>query len=182
MKRRGFLCESLALMAVAGCSNSSEAMDSARVGLDSQPGGQADESDLNAMRQVGADILEAHNGLDLDALMSHMHPDVTYLVPSAAPIRGWETVRTMYGERFDRLSGSGQYVHLAAVTHEIVVAGEWAWKFGESHVSIAPLGETPTIAADSSPGSKHVGVYKKEDGRWLRYVQIRNGNTPEMNI
>ena len=182
MKRRVFLYDSLALMALASCSDSSEGAGSSQGEVDFQSAGETDEAEIEAMRRVGADILEAHNALDLDRLMSHMHPNVTYLVPSAQPIRGWETVRTMYSERFDRLGRTDQYVHLAPITHEIVVAGEWAWKFGESHVTIARLGEIPTITAESSPGSKHVGVYKKEGGRWLRYVQMRNGNTPDMNI
>jgi hypothetical protein len=47
---------------------------------------------------------------------------------------------------------------------------------------MSPLGETPVLAPDARPGSKNLGIYKLENGRWLRYRQIRNGNVPEMNI
>ena len=178
MDRRIFLVDSVTLIAVAGCTPPSGAPDGGQVSAD----GETNQADVQALEAVWAGIADAANAMDLDGLMSHMHPDVTYLVPSAPPIEGWDAVRGNYARIYDRFRSTGQQLYLREVLHQFVVTGDWAWKFGESHAVITPIGEVPTIANSARPGSKHVGIYKKEQGQWLRYVQIRNGNTPEMNV
>ncbi len=135
-----------------------------------------------AIRRLQTEIVDAANSLDLDRLMSHFHRDVVYLVPGRPPIVGWNAVRSYYDGIHTRYRGMGQYLYLKAITHEVVVMGDWAWVYGESYAVMSPLRQTPAIASDASPGSKHLGIYRRDHGEWLRYRQIRNGNTPEMNI
>jgi len=138
--------------------------------------------DVDAVREVQREILEAANTQDLDRLMSHFHRDVVYLVPGRRPIEGWEAVRQYYGGLHSRYREIGRYLYLEAITHDVVVSGDWAWTYGETHAIMSPLGETPVVPSEASPGSKHLSIYKKEGRKWFRYRQIRNGNTPEMNI
>jgi uncharacterized protein (TIGR02246 family) len=139
-------------------------------------------ADARAIRKLQAEIVDAYNHQDVDRLLEYFHPDVAYLVPSRVPIEGKAAVRKMYEGVFDRFRAQGRCLYLQARTTEVVVAGEWAWTRGETAVAFARCGEPPEIPADSAPGAKHIGIYKKEGGRWLRYRQMRNGNTPDMNI
>jgi len=143
-------------------------------------------ADAAALRRLIQQIVDAANsiatGQDLDRLMSYFHPDVVYLVPSRPPIAGRDAVRAYYDGIHTRWRRDGRYLYLKATTHQVVVSGDWAWTYGEAHAVMSPLGETPVISPDVGPGSKHLSIYKREDGKWLRYRQIRNGNTPEMNI
>ena len=111
-----------------------------------------------------------------------MHPDITYLVPSRTPIVGWDDVRAYYAGVHERFRAEGQPFHLTSVPHRVVASGDGAWKWGETHAVRTPLGQEPVTELGSTPGSKSLSMYKREDGQWLRYVQMRNGNTPEMNI
>jgi hypothetical protein len=114
--------------------------------------------------------------------VEEIHPEVGYMVPSRPYVAGWEAVRSMYERTFLNFQEAGSCGYLRATTEEMVIVGDWAWVRGESQFVRAECGSTPQIPADLLPGSKHLGVYKKEDGRWLRYRQMRNGNTPDMNI
>ena len=139
-------------------------------------------ADATAVRKLQTDIVDAYNHQDVDRLLEHFHADVAYLVPSRPPIEGKDAVRAMYEGVFGRFREQGRCLYLQARTTEVVVTGDWAWTRGESAVAFASCGDPPQISLDAPAGSKHLGIYKKEDGRWLRYRQMRNGNTPDMNI
>jgi ketosteroid isomerase-like protein len=139
-------------------------------------------SDAIALQEVVDDIVDAYNSQDIDRLARNLHPEVGYMVPSRPYVAGWEAVRSMYERTFLNFQEAGSCGYLRATTEEMVIVGDWAWVRGESQFVRAECGSTPQIPADLLPGSKHLGVYKKEDGRWLRYRQMRNGNTPDMNI
>jgi ketosteroid isomerase-like protein len=139
-------------------------------------------ADAVAIRQLSQEIVDAANSQDLDRLMSFSHDDIIYLVPGRRPLEGWSAVKAHYDALHTRYRNEGRYLYLKAITHQVVVSGDWAWVYGETHVLMSPLGKTPIVPANAIPGSKHLSIYKRESGKWLRYRQIRNGNTPEMNI
>jgi uncharacterized protein (TIGR02246 family) len=140
------------------------------------------EADMNALQQVVDDIVDAYNQQDLEGLVSHFHPDVGYLVPSRPYVEGKEAVRSMYEETFRRFRETGDCGYLRATTEEMEIMGDWAWVRGESQFVRSACGAVPNVPSDLPAGSKHLGVYKRENGQWLRYRQMRNGNTPDMNI
>jgi len=139
-------------------------------------------ADVIAIREVQQEIIDAYNNQDLDLLLSYYHRDVGYLVPSRPYVEGWGAVRAMYDETFTRFQSTNTCGYLQATTQEVVVSEDWAWARGESKFVISTCGSMPDFPPDQEPGSKHMSIYKKENGKWLRYRQIRNGNTPEMNI
>jgi ketosteroid isomerase-like protein len=135
-----------------------------------------------ALREVHAGIVDAYNHQDIDRLTEYLHPEVAYLIPSRPAVEGKDAVRAMYEGVFDRFRQQGRCLYLQARTTEVVVVANWAWTRGETAVAFAPCGKPPTILLETPAGSKFVGIYKKENGRWLRYRQMRNGNSPDMNI
>jgi uncharacterized protein (TIGR02246 family) len=141
-----------------------------------------EDSDEREVTKVRDAIIEAYNTQDIDGMMEHFHPDVGYLVPSRPYVQGRDAVRAMYEQAFARFGEANSCAYLSPIRAETVVAGDWAWVRGESRFMRAGCGAAPREIHDLVPGSKHLGIYKKENGRWLRYRQMRNGNTPEMNI
>ena len=183
--RRTFLFEGMALATLTACRG--EPQDPPEREGEAVRGASADtlmtgSGDAAAVLARSLEIAEAANALDLDRLMSYMHPDITYLVPSRVPIVGWDDVRAYYAGIHERFREQGQHFHLTSVPHRVVAIGEWAWKWGETHAVRTPLDQEPSLDPQSTPGSKSLSIYKREDGQWLRYVQMRNGNTPETNI
>jgi hypothetical protein len=65
--------------------------------------------------------------------MSYFHRDVVCLVPSRSPIVGWDAVKTYYDGIHIRYRKDGRYLYLKAVTHQVVVSGDWAWTYGETY-------------------------------------------------
>lgn len=142
----------------------------------------AREADAIALERVIDAIVEAYNHQNVDELVSLFHPEVGYLVPSRLYVDGREAVRAMYEETFTRFRQTNNCGYLRAVNREVVIVGVWAWVRGESQFVVSECGSMPAIPSDLPPGSKHLGIYKKENGEWLRYRQVRNGNTPDMNF
>ena len=140
---------------------------------------QADKFALQAVRDA---IVAAYNRQDVEALVSHFHEDIGYLVPSRPYVSGRDAVKEMYVGVFARFKASDSCGYLKAQNEDVVIAGEWAWVRGESQFIRSTCGSVPSFPSDLAPGSKHMGIYKKENGKWLRYRQMRNGNTPDMNI
>jgi ketosteroid isomerase-like protein len=138
--------------------------------------------DAIALQEVLDEIVDAYNRQDLDRLVKSFHPEVGYLVPSRPYVAGWQAVRSMYEETFDKFREAGVCGYLKATTEEMTIVGEWAWVRGESQFVRAECGAMPRIPADRAPGSKQLGIYRKEDGKWLRYRQMRNGNSSDMNF
>lgn len=134
------------------------------------------------LQKVRDAIVDAYNRQDVDALMANFHPDVGYLVPSRPYVDGWNAVKNMYADVFERFQASNNCGYIKSHNKDVVIAGKWAWVRGESQFIRAECGSTPVFPADLPPGSKHMGIYKKENGRWLRYRQMRNGNTSDMNF
>ena len=135
-----------------------------------------------AVKELQQNIIEAFNNQDLDRLFSYFHPDVAYLVPSVPALQGWEAVRARYDKSFTRFRKENACLYLQVITHEVVVLGDWAWARGDAKLVWSECGSAPVFASDLLPGSKHLTIYKKENGKWLRYRQMRNGNTPETNF
>lgn len=141
-----------------------------------------EDTEARAVTEVRDAIIEAYNAQDVEAMMKHFHSDVGYLVPSRPYIEGRDAVRAMYEQLFVRMREANVCGYLSPTREETVVAGEWAWVRGESRFMRSECGSVPPELIDLVPGSKHLGIYKKENGKWLRYRQMRNGNTPDMNI
>jgi uncharacterized protein (TIGR02246 family) len=139
--------------------------------------GAADEggAEAAAVRRLQQDIIAAFNTQDLDRLMSYHHPDAMYLVPSQPVIAGAEAIRAMFETGFRANRDPKATPSLEVRTLEVVVCGDWAWARGEGAVTITrPDGPT-------RGNRKHLSIYKKHNGTWLRYRQMRNGDTPEAN-
>ena len=141
-----------------------------------------EDAEVRAVTEVRDAIVEAYNKQDVDGMMEHFHPDVGYLVPSRPYIEGHDAVRTMYEQLFARMRGENSCGYLSGIREETVIAGNWAWVRGESRFTRSECGSIPPALHELAPGSKHLGIYKKENGKWLRYRQMRNGNTPDMNF
>lgn len=141
-----------------------------------------ENGEVRTLTEVRDAIVEAYNTQNVDAMMEHFHPDVGYLVPSRPYVEGRDAVRAMYEQLFIRMREANSCGYLSPIREETVIAGDWAWVRGESRFMRSECGSVPPALQDLVPGSKHLGIYKKENGKWLRYRQMRNGNTPEMNI
>ena len=139
------------------------------------PIGATDEggAEAAAVRRLQQDIIAAFNAQDVDRLMSYHHPDAMYLVPSQPVIAGTEAIRAMFESGFRAYRDRKATPQLEVRTLEVVVSGDWAWARGEG-TTMRPDGMT-------RGNRKHLSIYKKQNGTWLRYRQMRNGDTPEDN-
>lgn len=144
--------------------------------------GRSHEADVQALQNVLDQIVDAYNHQDLEGLVTYFHPLIGYLVPSRPYIEGIEAVTAMYKEIFRKFRDTGECGYLRATTEEIEIADDWAWARGESQFVRSAYGKVPEIPPDLPPVSKHIGIYKRVEGRWLRYRQMRNGNNPDTNF
>ena len=134
--RRTFLFEGMALATLTACRG--EPQDLREGEGEAVRDASADtlmtgSGDAAAVLERSLEIAEAANALNLERLMSYMHADITYLVPSRVPIVGWDDVRTYYAGIHERFRAQGQHFHLTSVPHRVVAIGDWAWKWGETH-------------------------------------------------
>ena len=126
-----------------------------------------------AVRELQQEMVKAFNAQDLNRLMAYHHPDVMYLVPNEPPITGLDAVRGMYDGVFStykRLKVTGR---LEVDTAEVIVSGDWAWARGRARSVVSTL---DGVSRPDPGWTKHLSIYKKQNGTWMRYRQMRSEN------
>jgi uncharacterized protein (TIGR02246 family) len=126
-----------------------------------------------AVRQLQQEMANAFNAQDIERLMAYHHPDAVYLVPNDPPIAGERAVRTMYAGVFSTYNKLGVTARLEVDTAEVVVSGDWAWARGQARSVITGK---DGVRQPTPRWTKHLSIYKKQGGVWLRYRQMRSEN------
>jgi len=126
-----------------------------------------------AVRQLQQEMANAFNAQDLEHLMAYHHPDAVYLVPNDPPIAGERAVRAMYAGVFNTYNQLGVTAQLEVDTAEVVVSGDWAWARGQARSVITGK---DGVRQPTPRWTKHLSIYKKQGGVWLRYRQMRSEN------
>jgi len=121
--------------------------------------------DHNKIRRLGEDYLAAEEAKDLPGLLGLLTDDVIFLMPAAAPLRGKAAVESLYRTFFAQFTSRH-----AATVEEIVVAGDWAFAWGEESLKL-----TAASGQSAEMRGKGMSILRRQaDGSWKFARGINN--------
>lgn len=130
------------------------------------------DADSIAIRQQAERWVKASDQQNADALAALYTEDALMLPPGAPPMAGRDRIHSLFEQQFKQFADADMNVEFE--THELKVAGDWAWRRGSYVLTIDPDDGEKIRVED-----KFIDIWKRgADGRWRIARDIWNHTTP----
>lgn len=139
---------------------------SACSGASAQEFGRADAA---AIRQKTADFVAAYNAKDVDKLVSHFAGNVTLMPPNSSTVRGQDSVRGYYQNRFFNEGATDLRIDI----QDVAGHGPLSYVSATYSLRLAPQGKP-----ERRDRGKLLWVARKTGGQWRYEFQIWSSDLP----